>query len=232
MQPVLVLGVNFTWKKHHGVNRKKGTLHEERQKEIAMNPIFLIILLSLGLFPSPASADSISCDGGIVSDGDSVVDLLMKCGQPAWKESHQEEFTDRLAPGLKQRTYVTVEQWTYNFGPQQLLRIVTIKNSVVTGVKTGQYGPSKDRESIKPECGDRIISTGDTKGEVLAKCGEPFYRNSYDEELREQFDEIHSRRVVVTVEEWTYNFGPQRFLRIITFRNGKVVDVRTGQYGR
>ena len=197
-----------------------------------MYPLILVTLLSFGLFLSPAIADSISCDGGLVSDGNSVVDLLMKCGQPAWKESHQEEFTDRLGPGLKQRTYVTVEQWTYNFGPQQLLRTVTIKNGVVTGVKTGQYGPSKEREPVMPECGDRIISTGETKGEVLAKCGEPFYRTSYNEELREQFDEIHSRRVVVTVEEWTYNFGPQRFLRIITFRNGKVIDVRTGAYGR
>jgi hypothetical protein len=202
------------------------------QEVAAVIPRLLLIILSAVLLSTQASADSISCDGGIVSDGDSVVDLLMKCGQPAWKESHQEEFTDRLGPGLKQRTYVTVEQWTYNFGPQQLLRTVTIKNGVVTGVKTGQYGPSKDREPVKPECGDRIISTGETKGEVLAKCGEPFYRTSYDEELREQFDEIHSRRVVVTVEEWTYNFGPQRFLRIITFRNGKVVDIRTGQYGR
>ena len=197
-----------------------------------MNPLFLIIFLPIVLFPSPAKADSISCDGGIVSSGDAAVDLLIKCGQPDWKESHREEFTDRLAPGLKQRTYVTVEEWTYNFGPQQLLRIVTLRNSVVTGIRTGQYGPLRDREPAGPACDDRIISTGDTKGEVLAKCGEPFYRTSHDEELREQFEETRSRKVVVTVEEWTYNFGPQRFLRIITFRNGKVVDIRTGQYGR
>ncbi len=197
-----------------------------------MNPMFLIILLSFGLFPSPASADSISCDGGIVSNGDPVVDLVMKCGQPDWKESHQEEITDRLAPDLKQRTYINVEQWTYNFGPQQLLRTVTIRNGVVTGIRTGQYGTSKDREPAGPDCGDRIISTGDTKGEVLAKCGEPFYRTSHDDEIREHLDDTRSQKVVVTVEEWTYNFGPQRFLRVITFRNGRVVDVRTGGYGR
>lgn len=202
-------------------------------KEVpSMNPIILIIFLSFGLFPSPANADSISCDEGVVSNGDGVVDLLMKCGQPAWKESHQEEITDRLTPDLKQRTYITVEQWTYNFGSQQLLRIVTIRNGVVTGIRTGNYGPSKEQEPVKPECGDRIISTGDTKGEVLAKCGEPFYRTSHDEELRERLDETRSRKVVVTVEEWTYNFGPQRFLRLITFRNGRVVDIRTGGYGR
>jgi len=198
-----------------------------------MNPLFLIILLLTGLFPLQASADSISCDGGIVSNGDAVVDLLMKCGQPDWKESHQEEFTDRFDLNLRQRTYVTVEQWTYNFGPQQLLRIVTIRNGVVTGVQTGkQYGPSKDREPVKPECGDRIISTGETKGEVLAKCGEPFYRTSHNEELWVPLGQTGSRKVVVTVEEWTYNFGPQRFMRIITFRNSLVVDVRTGKYGQ
>jgi hypothetical protein len=197
-----------------------------------MNPMFLVILLSFSLFPSPANADSISCSGGIVSTGDPVIDLVIKCGQPDWKDSHQEEFTDRLDPHLKQRTYVTVEQWTYNFGPLQLLRIVTIRNGVVTGVRTGSYGTSKEQESVKPECGDRIISTGDTTGEVLAKCGEPFYRTSHNEELWEPLGQTGSRKVVVTVEEWTYNFGPQRFLRIITFRNGKVVDVRTGGYGR
>jgi hypothetical protein len=197
-----------------------------------MNPLFLIILLSIGLFTSQADAASISCDGGIVSNGDAVVDLLMKCGQPEWKESHQEEITGQFSPGLKQRTYITVEQWTYNFGPQQFLRIVTIRNGVVSGIRTGQYGPSKDRGPVGPECEDRIISTGDTKGEVLAKCGEPFYRTSHDEELREQLDENRSRKLVVTVEEWTYNFGPQRFMRIITVRNSRVIDVRTGSYGR
>ena len=192
----------------------------------------LLVVLLVSAFPTWSHASSISCAGGIISTGDSVVDLLIKCGEPAWKESHHEEFTDRLAPDLKHRTYVTVEQWTYDFGPQQLLRIVTIKNGVVAGVRTGrEYGQPKDREPPGPECGDRIISRGESKGEVLAKCGEPFYRTSHDEELWEPMGATGSRRVAVTVEEWTYNFGPQRFMRIITFRNGRVVDVRTGNYG-
>ena len=196
-----------------------------------MNPLTLIILLSFGVFPLTANADSLSCDGGIVSSGDSVVDLLMKCGQPDWKESHQEEITDRFAPGLKQRTYITVEQWTYNFGPQQLLRTITLKNSVITEIRTGRYGPPKDREPAKLDCCDQIILTSESKGEVLAKCGNPYYRTSRNEELREQLGGTQSREVVVAVEEWTYNCGPQRFLRIITFRNGHVIDIRTGKYG-
>lgn len=35
----------------------------------------------------------------------------------------------------------------------------------------------------------------------------------------------------ITVEEWTYNFGPDKFIRIFTFRNGKLVDIRTGGHG-
>lgn len=198
-----------------------------------MYHLLLIVLLIWGLSPSPANADSISCDGGIVSNDDSVVELLMKCGQPRWKESHQEEFGSRLAPGVKQKTIVEVEEWTYDFGPQQLLRIVTIRNGVVAGVRTGhEYGQPREKASPGPECGDRIISTGDTKSEVLDKCGEPYYRTSHDEELREPLGETGFRKIVITVEEWTYNFGPQRFMRIITFRNGRVTDVRTGDYGR
>ncbi len=192
----------------------------------------LIAVFLVSVLPHGARASSISCEGGIVSTGDSVVDLLIKCGEPVWKESHQEEFTGRIAPDLRQRTYVTVEQWTYDFGPQQLLRIVTIKNGVVAGVRTGrEYGQPREPQPVKPECGDRIISRGESKGEVLAKCGDPFYRTSHDEELWEPMGVGGSRKVVVTVEEWTYNFGPQRFLRIITFKNGQVFDVRTGNYG-
>jgi hypothetical protein len=196
-----------------------------------MRPLIFIILLVTGLFPLHAYADSLSCDGGIVSSGDTTVDLIMKCGQPEWKESHQEEITDLVYPRLKQRTYITVEQWTYNFGPQQLLRIVTIRNGVIAGVRTGQYGTSKGSESPGPACGDRVISVGDTKTDILIKCGEPFFKSSHQEELKERFDDSSSRKVIVTVEEWTYNFGPQRFMRIITFRNGTVVDIRTGGYG-
>lgn len=197
------------------------------------NFMHLAILPLICLLPLQAFAESLSCSNGIVSVGDAVIDLVMKCGQPDWKEAHQEELTNMFAPGVKQRTYVTVEQWTYNFGPQQLLRIVTTRNGAVSEVRTGQYGPAAaGRIPGQPDCSELIISVGDSKGEVLAKCGKPFYRTSRDEDVQDRFDGTSFRKVVVTVEEWTYNFGPQRFMRIVTFRNGEVVDVKTGNYGR
>lgn len=194
--------------------------------------LLLSIVLVVFLFPALSHADSISCDGGIVSNGDSAVNLIMKCGQPQWKESHQEESTEEFKPNLKQRTYITVEEWTYNLGPQQFMRIVTLRNGVVSAIRTGEYGTPKDRRSPGPSCGDRVLSVGDTKADILIKCGEPFHKSSHREEQKERFDDSRSRKVIITVEEWTYNFGPQQFMRIITFRNSKVVDIRTGDYGR
>jgi hypothetical protein len=35
----------------------------------------------------------------------------------------------------------------------------------------------------------------------------------------------------VVVEDWTYNLGPHKLMRIITFENGVVVKVQTLGYG-
>jgi hypothetical protein len=171
-----------------------------------------------------------SCDGGIVSDGDTTTDLLVKCGQPEWKDARTEKIVDSPAKGVRRKTFINVEEWTYNFGPSRFLRIVTIRNGVISGIRTGSYGASRDREP-GPGCDDRIISLGDTKADVLIKCGEPFTKESYQEEVRERIGARSRRTVYVTVETWTYNFGPQRFMRMLTFRNGQIVDIGTAGYG-
>ena len=191
-----------------------------------------LMMALLGSLPSVVCADSVSCDGGIVSIGDNAVDLLIKCGRPEWKDTRSEEVIDGIGRDARRTTTITVEDWTYNFGPHQLMRIVTVRNGVVSAIRTGQFGASKDRGPAGPECGGRLLSTGDTKSDVLIRCGEPFYKSSHLEELKERFEGAGVRTVTVTIEEWTYNFGPQRFMRIITFRNGTVIDVRTGNYGR
>jgi hypothetical protein len=35
----------------------------------------------------------------------------------------------------------------------------------------------------------------------------------------------------VPVEEWTYDFGPQRFIQFLTFEDGRLVRVQSGDYG-
>ena len=95
-------------------------------------------------------------------------------------------------------------------------------------------------------CGSYIVDVGSPRAEVRAKCGEPsdvFERTEYryvDDTLRQRIvdgrvvteEMLKSGRVVpVLVEEWTYNFGPSRFVRYLTFENGRLKRVETGSYG-
>ena len=101
----------------------------------------------------------------------------------------------------------------------------------VSDIRTGNYGSSRSSKPDQHECGGRIVSIGDSKSDVLAKCGEPAWKDSREEALSEQLGAGTVRRTYVTIEDWTYNFGPNRFARIVTFRNGSVIDIRTGRYG-
>jgi Protein of unknown function (DUF2845) len=106
---------------------------------------FLSVLfaLTLTLLWIDAYADSFSCQGGIISTDDRSADVVAKCGDPDFRDSHQEEVTQRLSADTKQKVLVTVEEWTYNLGPSQFMRIVVLKNGRVTEIRTGNYGYEK-----------------------------------------------------------------------------------------
>lgn len=193
--------------------------------------IFLLFLALASAAPdAEVLAATLSCQGGIISTGDRSIDVLAKCGAPDSKESHQEELGERLDDNTRQKTFTTVEEWTYNFGPTQFMRIVVLKNGVVANIRTGNYGYSKQTEPVQRECTEQLVSIGDSKTDVLARCGEPSLKDSHVEETREKLGDME-QKVFVTVEEWTYNLGPTRFVRILTFRNSRLTDIRTGNYG-
>jgi hypothetical protein len=91
-------------------------------------------------------------------------------------------------------------------------------------------------------CGNKLVSTGDTKSEVLANCGPPAWAEERTEERIERIhgDDYYDRgvlrepvygKVQVNVDEWYYNFGPTRFMQIFKFENGKLVSIENGNYG-
>ena len=88
-------------------------------------------------------------------------------------------------------------------------------------------------------CGGRIIGVGNTRDYVFHQCGEPSnieertervatdYRTRYPEDL-EGYNYIINEN---QIEVWTYNLGRTQFIRYLTFRNGTLVDIKTGGYG-
>ena len=101
-------------------------------------------------------------------------------------------------------------------------------------------------------CGTNLINRGDPQIRVLKLCGEPVtvqsrvifreglpsprrrymrdtsnYRRSTDDELL-----LHNKSIVeVQIEEWVYNFGPNRLMKQIRFEDGRVVSIDGLGYG-
>jgi|LQYC01.1.fsa_nt_gi hypothetical protein len=92
-------------------------------------------------------------------------------------------------------------------------------------------------------CGNKLVSTGDTKSEILASCGPPTWAEERTEERIERThgDDYYDDRgvlrqpfyskVQVNVDEWFYNFGPNQFIQIFKFENGRLVSIENGNYG-
>ena len=100
-------------------------------------------------------------------------------------------------------------------------------------------------------CGSKLISIGDSKAEVLLKCGEPLLKEAVA--VREESKRIdipltstpksdagssaddndpavirRKESVTRTVDQWTYNQGSGKLLKILTFEGGELVAIATG----
>ena len=80
-------------------------------------------------------------------------------------------------------------------------------------------------------CGNNIVDVGDSKIEVLAKCGEPTLKEEVGEDITREHDSRESRKAKRYVEKWTYNFGSTRFIYVLTIRDGKVIDISSEDKG-
>ena len=95
-------------------------------------------------------------------------------------------------------------------------------------------------------CQNRIVSEGSTMYDVQALCGAPdaINRRIESRRVRRLVDVPCStprgatgcvayvdQAVEVEIQEWTYDFGPYRFLTYLSFADGTVQDIRTGNYG-
>jgi hypothetical protein len=87
-------------------------------------------------------------------------------------------------------------------------------------------------------CGTKIVSEGDTRGEVAAKCGEPddvvtqrsvFRRPAIWSGGRPYY--IGEDFIEIPVESWVYNLGPNKLMQRVRFEGGVVVEIESLGYG-
>jgi hypothetical protein len=93
-------------------------------------------------------------------------------------------------------------------------------------------------------CGSKIITIGDRKQDVLRKCGEPSHVEVWEEvrikrDLGSRLSEAEMAldrwplwvKELITIEEWEYNFGSNRFIRYLRFEKGRLIRITEGDYG-
>ncbi|HAX97079.1 MAG TPA: hypothetical protein DCY35_11270 [Prolixibacteraceae bacterium] len=75
-------------------------------------------------------------------------------------------------------------------------------------------------------CGNRLVRAGDTKGEVLSKCGEPALKDFVG--VDKFYNRSTSSSSTRTVEEWTYLPAEGRRARTVIFQGNRVVEIFEG----
>lgn len=190
--------------------------------------IACLLLASLFVWASPAgAAGSLRCGSRLVSEGDRAADLLAACGEPAFRDAWGQ-------PQPGGNILADTEEWTYNFGPHQLLRVLRLRNGRIVGIDTDGYGfyGGADRR-----CDSGELVPGLSKFRLLTRCGEPLTRKSIGllrplgprgrplpPAYRHAYEAVYR-------EEWVYNFGSRYLMRILTLEDGRIVDVENGGRG-
>lgn len=195
---------------------------------------FLLAALLGSPSPPAPAGDSMRCGSRIVTVEAHAADILAACGEPDFRDVFS--WPPPRVPG----ELADVEQWTYDFGRNQLLYVLKLRHGRLVSIRTDGYGFASPAPP-HGRCQSEDIVEGLSKYRLLATCGEPFTRRAlgYVPTLAPRHRHhlggwSHSHGhvpVEVFREEWVYNFGSSRFLRVVTLDDGVVADVENGARG-
>jgi hypothetical protein len=178
------------------------------------------------LVSAGASAQTLSCDDGIVEMSDSKYLVRSKCGEPTFTDVTRVTRVSEQDEALLEE-FVDVEDWLYDFGSNRLVVVLTFEKDRLIGMRSFGYGRDPDGRPAF----DKVVATGEPTVRVLFLFGPP----SYKEERVET--SVVSRKggmtipKQVSVETWTYNLGPNRFMRIYHFVDGRLARIEQGPRG-
>ena len=107
-------------------------------------PPWLALLLALGT-GGPVHAESLQCEGGIASEGDTRLSVLYKCGQPLLADRicapvSYADSGNAVPPDIAAAVVpcLSTEQWVYERGPGKLVATVHIRSGTVQSIRYGK----------------------------------------------------------------------------------------------
>lgn len=122
-------------------------IHAPRGIVRSMRTPFLIgVAFIAAALAAPAHADGMRCGGRLIRDGDVRAEVKAFCGDPVDVQTRtilrrpSYDFRGRFLGYGDGLIEIPVETWTYNFGPNKLMRRVRFIDGVVDEVETLGYG--------------------------------------------------------------------------------------------
>ncbi len=105
-----------------------------------------------------------------------------------------------------------------------LLSLVVICTALLTG-SSAHAG-----SAVGLRCGGYLISEGYHEALVKTLCGEPDSVSIYHRHVHTGPGSSDNHRDI-EVTEFLYNFGPQKFMRVLRFEGGRLVSIESAGYG-
>lgn len=168
-----------------------------------------------------APAQALRCGTRVIDDGDRDFAVRERCGEPFYVD----QFTSVSVRGADGPVETQVEDvydvWYYNFGPRKLMVRLLFLNGRLQREETLGYGVT----ALGDSCNLDSLSAGTSAGEIIAYCGQPASRRNQRRANVNRDNFGNERYTAVRVEEWTYDLGESRLLRVLTIQNGRLQSV-------
>ncbi len=174
------------------------------------------------LFAAP-DALAMRCGSNLVTEGMRDLQVRQRCGEPFWTDAYSRvEVLGARSPHEYQRS-VRFDVWYYNFGPRQFMRRFVFRDGELVTEDALDYG----FDQVGGNCNPMRDYRGLSAGELYARCGEPVSRRVIDDAVvRRPSPDVELWRDLRR-EEWTYDFGAARDLRILHLVDGRVQETET-----
>lgn len=177
-----------------------------------------------------AQAEGLRCNGRLVDVGDNQATVRQLCGAPAGRSAYEEEVREQTGAEREVRTAVQYEQWVFDFGPDRLQQVVAFRNGQVFSIASGGYGMAG--AAGNDACrGGQLLQVGQTLAEVELRCGPPATQSRRYDTLVETLAAKTEIRRRITIDEWWYDFGPERLALKLHFENARLVTIESGARG-
>jgi hypothetical protein len=184
-------------------------------------PLLVPVILAL-LFAAPAAAAlPLRCGSRVVGDGLEDFQVRARCGEPFWSENYYAVDVIGADGPVERQREVQYDVWYYNFGPRALMRRLVFRDGVLVREDALGYGV----DALGEDCNPNRDYTGLSVGELVARCGEPAARRRHLDTRVQRPARGLARYRDQRREDWVYDFGDDRHVRVMHLVDGRVIGV-------